>query len=211
MRQHREEVEAAERAERERREAPIREATQKLQDTHRKLREIERERIDKLKDDDIYVSPHLKGARMSESAAASHNERTARQFLKDNGDWYYNSHANNVYLVDYFIRNDVSIIDEAMYDKAARKLMDLDLFPDKRPEPESATVPAPAPEPESRPTEPELIDGWCLNTGEKKKWRPFDLDRLSSRDYRRALRLYGENQPRVTNLGPGPNGRRPNQ
>lgn len=202
LRAQREEIEAEERAERERIEAPIRAAEAKFKETSRAIALAIRERIANGKDDEIYVSPDLVGAKMSQEQAARHNATSGKVFLERN-PWFYNSPANIHALIQYFLRNSTNIIDADMWERAAKRLAEFNLFPDYRPEPE----PEPEPEVETErqppePPKPEVFEGWDLQSGEPRTYTRREVDRMGADEYRRVFRIYRDHLS-LPNVGPG--------
>lgn len=184
LREHRAQVEAEEQAEKDRIEAPIRAAQEKLNQTHRELYSQIRERIAHGRDREIFVSPALARASMIHEQAAKHNAASGREFLSRNS-WFYNSPANLDMLIQYFVRNGINVIDAEMWERAAERLDEYHLFPEKRSLPQPELVIEPQPEPE--PTGPTLYTGVDWTTGNERQFTQREIDRMSSAEYKRAF------------------------
>jgi hypothetical protein len=192
-------------AERER--AIIDAAGKELKSNAGKLHAVIRERIEKGKDDGLFVSPALVNARMTQEQAAKHNAESGRIFLSRN-PWFYNSPANLDVIIQYFLRNNINVIDAEMWERAAKRLQEYQLLPDERPQPESIQEPAPEPipEPGQQTSQPESFEGYDLQSGQPRMYSRREIDRMSSDEYRRVFRIYRDDL-RLPNRGPGPRGR----
>jgi hypothetical protein len=187
LRAWREEVEREERAEREERERPIREAQDKLAETHRQLASVYRERLTVGTDPDVYVDPRVgAGVRMTEQQAAAFNAAEWKTFIQSHPE-FYASDANVAALGEYFDRNNLRLITASMLEKLAQRFADLGLL-EERPIPE---LPDPEPEPEEpqTPQTPEPHIGIDPETGLEREYSQFEVNRMSSEQYRKAFRL----------------------
>jgi hypothetical protein len=201
LRAHRAEVEATEKAERERREAPIKEAVRKLNETHQKLREAMRERLlGRVPDPDPIVDPAVAGVKMTRKQADDFNKSEFKTFCERNPDVFWTEElADNCGV--YFAANGLQIISANLIGALIERYRDAGLLPDP------PATPEPEPEPTQdhpAPTEakPEVFDGWCLQSGEPRTYSAREVDRMSADEYRRAFRLYSDNLS-LPNLGPG--------
>ena len=202
LKAYRDEIEAAERAEQERRERPIREAEAALQETHRQLRNVYVERLSgHTPDPNPILDPKLNGVHMTPQDADIFNRSQFRQYREQNPDVYLTPQLLDQF-GDYWNANAIGLVSVSMLAELISRYREANLLPDPpAQEPESIAEPEPP-----QPSEPELVDGWDLFSGEPLKWTPRELARLSSTDYRKALRLYKEHLA-LPNLGPGPLGR----
>jgi hypothetical protein len=183
LRAHREEIVALERTERERTEAPIRAAEEQLRQTSVKLHAVIRERVEKGHDDELYVSPALVGARMTQQEAARHNTASGKLFLERN-PWFYNTPDNIRTVIEYFLRNHTNVIDAEMWERAAKRLAEFNLLPDHRPEQE----PEPQPEPQPvEPSKPEVFEGRDPATGEPRTYTKRQVYLMDAETYRRTF------------------------
>ncbi|HEY1804951.1 MAG TPA: hypothetical protein VGG45_10775 [Terracidiphilus sp.] len=189
-----------EEAEKERVEAPIREMQSKLRESSSALAREVTNKILHSKDDEIYISASLIGAHKSVEATKKFNGESFQTFVA-RAPWFYNSQANRDALIEYFVRNDVFIVDAEMFERAARRLTEFYLFPDERPEPE----PIPEQEPEAvKPTEPEIFEGFDPETGNTRMYTKREVDRMSADEYRRVFRIYkAELNNSIPRFGPG--------
>jgi hypothetical protein len=202
LKAYREEIEAKDRAERDEQERPIREAANTLKETSRKLAAVYRERLlGRVPDPDrIPVDRELSGISMSFADADKFNRAEFVKFRQAHSDVHWNDELiKNI--GQYFEQNGLQIVTSSMIARVIERYGEAGLLPDPpQPEPDPAPVPEPVPVIAS---EPELIDGYDLESGEPRKWKPRELDRLSADQYRRALRLYKQNLA-LPNVGPGP-------
>lgn len=189
LRARREELEAIDRADREAAEAPIKAAEAKLRETQAKVLKTQRARLlDNIIDVEAFSDPALNGVVMTEEQARTYNQSEFRKVRerRKSIDWTDELLGR---LGAYFERNGLRLISAAMLEAALQRFDEVGLVP-------QIQVPAPkAQHPvrigsSTRSIEPEMIDGWDLVTGEPKKWTVRSLDKLSSEEYRRALRLY---------------------
>ena len=201
LRAERERLAAEERAERERIEAPIRVAEQKLKATHLELIKVYRSRLlGEVCDSDAFCDPAVADVRMTAKQADEFNRDEFRRYLNTHPDTFVNDELLER-LGAYFDVNGLRIVSAQMIENLIERYREAGLLPE-RPAPESELEPVAEPESPESP-KPGLIDGWDLESGEPRKWTPRELDRLSSTDYRRALRLY-KSDLALPNAGPGP-------
>ena len=203
LRAHKAEVAAQEAAAREAAEAPIREATERLKDTHRKLAGVMRSRLQaELKDPDVFVDPAVATVRMSEQQAADYNRQQFREYRSAHSEVYWTSELIER-LGAYFDKNGLQIVSALMIDSVVQRFKEYGLLPERpAPEPSRPYMPKPTVNLNVSPARAALVDGWDLESGEPRKWTPRELDRLSSTDYRKALRLY-KSDLGLPNVGPG--------
>jgi hypothetical protein len=188
IRVHRAEVEAQERAEREKREAPIREAEARLKETHRKLHAVTIERLQgKVKDPDrVPVDPELIRARMSRPEADKYNVAEFRKFREAHPEVYLDQQLIEN-LGAYWDVNGLRIVSANMMAALIDRYRDAGLLPDAPP-PE----PEPAPEPaHAKPAEPETFTGIDPETGLEKVYTAREVNRMSSETFRRTFRVAG--------------------
>lgn len=195
---HREEVEAAER---EASEAPIRDAEVALKETHRKLAMVMRERLlAEVRDPDVFLDQQVATIRMTEQQAEEYNLQQFRTYREQYPDIYWTEQ-----LVDqvgrYFDKNELKIVSTAMIKNVIERFEEAGLLPERPEDDTPGTVDESEPQ-QVEPPQPELIDGWDIESGEPKKWTPRALDRLSSTEYRRALHL-DKAALSLPNIGPG--------
>jgi hypothetical protein len=176
---------AFERAEQEEQERPLREAEARLAATASELAKLERERITSGKDE-LWVDPSL--TPMSKEAAMRFFGESFKAFV-ESSPWFYYSESNRDTLLSYMERNGlgstVQIVNSTMFEKAARKLADYGLLED-RPEP---VEPEPEPIEEQIQREPEMVPGWDWATGKAREYSHIELNRMSAKDFARAMRI----------------------
>lgn len=190
IRAHRAEIEAAERAEREKREAPIREAEARLKETHRQLHAVMLERLlGRVPDPDrIPVDPNLIGARMSRADADAFNLREFTKFREQHPDVFWN-HELLEHMGAYWEANGLQIISATMLAALVERYKDAGLLPDP---PEQEPAPEQVPEPEPvQPAGPVTYTGIDWQTGREREFTQREVDRMSADEFRRAFRVAG--------------------
>jgi hypothetical protein len=208
VRARRAEVEAAEAAERERIDAPIRAAEKVLQENHAKLIAVQRENILKLKDAEVFISPELLGAHMSHAEAEANNLKAVNAFVASCDEYRekYKTTENGNKILDYLVeRNGVNIFDAATLNAAFVKLRDLGIL-DEIPTPEPAPVhrtPVPA---TVGAKKPEVFQGWDPATDLPITLTKRQVDLLSADEYRRFAKVRNADLD-LRSWGPGPKGR----
>lgn len=208
LREWREEVAAQEAAAKEREERPLREAEAKLQQTHRELRRIERERITGVVEDPdlkkrlngkAFLDPEIfEDERVRELYPEIANDPN---FARD-----FNSYSIQIYcernpgvhwstelvqqLGNYFDRHGLALTSVPMIAAAVDRILAAGLAPTEPPAP--APPPPPAPvryvEPE-QPSEPEYVDGWDLETGKQRRFSRFEINKMSADEFVRVFRV----------------------
>jgi hypothetical protein len=184
IREHRAEVEAQERAERERIERPIREAEARLKETHRKLHAVAVERLlGKVKDPDrVPVDAELIGAKMSRTDADKFNVAEFRKFRESHPEVYLNPELLEN-MGAYWDANGLQIISANMLSALIDRYRHAGLLPDApAPDPE----PLPAPEPEAaKPAGPVVHIGVDWQTGREREFTRREVDRMSADEFRK--------------------------
>ncbi len=187
--------------ERKSREAIEREAAQ-LSRTHAQLHEMNRKTFLQTKDEELYVSPELIGARMELSSAVAHNKAEVAKFIASTPD-YYPCSSNSELMMQYMTVNNCEIINAPMWKCCYEKALALGLLktgPDPEPvqlvqqeqeqEPELEFIPASTPRPVAHKVLPQgSMYGRDLQSGEIRVFTDFELEKLSASDYRRVLQL----------------------
>lgn len=209
IRAFQDEEEARERAERERKEAPIREATKTFNHNFRKLHAVTRERISQNRDDELYITPELRNAKMPNAEALQFNKSEAARFVRECPEYEgYRSDDTFQAISDYFERNGIRIADAPTIRAAFYRLKEYGLIHPRLPESE--------PEPVVEPVEinnpalvEELPEGWMrgfdLDTGAERDYSPVEIDRMPADTFRRVFRILSSDLV-LPNIGPGPGG-----
>jgi hypothetical protein len=185
-RRHRDEVEALERAEQERKEAPIRAAEAMLNETSRKLAEVMRERLlAKVQDPDrIPIDPSVATVRMTQQQADEFNRAEFRKFRESHPEVYWD-HELIANVGRYLEKNALKIITASMIASIIDRFREAGLLPDPpAPEPE----PVLEPEPE-QPSAPKTYIGRDWETGGEKTFSEREINRMSSQEYKRAFQI----------------------
>jgi len=165
-----------------------------FQRTASELARAEKQRIQSgLPDPEFVPDPRYDNAKMTNSEASEFNDRQCQIFMDRNPDWQaYQTSANVDILLDYIWNQGVRIISAESYARAFRRLLQYNLLQPIEPEIEAEPEPMPSMEHEGYPAptrRPQLIDGWDLQTGEPRKYTPYELDRLPAETLRRVLRI----------------------
>lgn len=199
-RQHREQIEARERAEREAQERPIREAEAKLKETATELAKVYRARLlGEVRDPDRFIDPATQGIRLTEAAADEYNIAEARKYRAQNPDFYLTDELFSS-IKAYFGRNEIRLVSAPMLTALIQRYAEAGLLPERpAPEPE----PEPLPEPTPEPSAPQTFKGIDPETGLERDYTAREVDRMSSDEYRRVFRIYAEHLA-LPNIGPGP-------
>jgi hypothetical protein len=176
-------------AEKEAKEKPIRLAKDQLIKTHRELYAVEKQLVGTGVDPDVWVDPATIGYTIPQTEADEYNATQCRLFIQSHPE-FYNSPGNIKVVIDYFARNNVNILSALTVEKAVQRLAEFRLLEER---------PAPA---ESLPLAPlvtfdvpELTEtnnyqtGIDPATGLEKKYTTYEVNRMSSDEYRRAFRV----------------------
>lgn len=199
-RQHRQQIEARERAEREAQERPIREAEALLQQTTAELAKLYRARLlGDVRDPDRFIDPATHGMKLTEAAADEYNIAEARKYRAENRNFYLTDALFNS-IKAYFGRNEIRLVSAPMLTALIQRYAEARLLPERpAPEPE----PEPIPEPTPGPLAPQTFKGIDPETGLERDYTAREVDRMSSDEYRRVFRIYAEHLV-LPNVGPGP-------
>jgi hypothetical protein len=150
-----------------------------------------------------YISPELQGITMSIEEANAFNGCEAREFMKENPD-YYPSEENRATLLDYFTNRGINIVDRKMLKSAFISLRRDGLFEEPAPVPVAKLAPEPKEEnfdsiprlplghqqPIAYKREPDgSQEGRDLVTGERRRYSSYEIELLSAEDYRRAFNV----------------------
>lgn len=181
LRKHREELAAEEAAEKERVEKPIREMTEQILATHRKVYKIVRDRLEHSVDEDewgqslVYVSPDIAGRMMPFDGAVEFITDQYREFMNAESAWYHDSTANRQAVLGYLERNGFTathdkggtrlpLIDAEMLKRAALRLAEynilepLPVHPGYDPETGAIIVPREEPYQSTDPNAPKYVN-----------------------------------------------------
>jgi hypothetical protein len=223
LRAARAEIAADEKAEQDERERPVREATEENQRLQRQLNGVMQARLLTMRDveysdydrSNVYVSPGLELENTFDfTESVDYTVSEYHQFLSepDVYGWYYDSAANRSTLFEYLNRNSVRCADRAMIRSAATRLHSFNCF---ETQPDPVII-----EPEDQyqsddPSSPKYVnlgrneppapapvhEGWDLQTGERRSYSTWDVNHMSSDQYRRIFRLT-KSSFELPNVGP---------
>lgn len=209
-RARREEQEAEERAAREERERPVRELTDKLNETHRKIAAMERDVLTNpaVRDPNFYHDKVCDDMGfLTAEGIAEWNAAEFRNFAQNHKEFGITD-RNLEMLNGYFAKHSVLLFTHEMLERFYRRAIACGVEFDK-PEPErEETVPvlqSLAKKPEK--PKPETYQGFDLITGEPRTYTAKEIDRMTSEQMRRALQLKSRGFLELPNIGPGPRGR----
>ena len=194
--------EAWKRQDEEEQQRPIKQAGARLSRTVGELIRVQRSNLLDIRDPDFFASPGLENITMEMEAAQRFNREEAAGFVRENPD-YFPSQKNFELLASYMERNGCTIIDRAMWKAAVQRFKAVGLL-DERTEPETVVEPVQVePDVNSLPRLPlshqtqaawrrdtdGSQEGFDLNSGEKRMYTSFQIDRMTADEYRRAFRL----------------------
>lgn len=176
-----------ERLEAEERERPIREATEALRETHRKLALVERERLTTIPDpekwiDDAVVGPSV---RMTAKQAADFNRDHAKAYRESHPNVYWSDELVDL-LSAYFNKESLKLITAPMIERLVQRFADAALLPERPIEPE------PGPVLEEQPVavvEPERHFGIDPLTGAEREYSAREVARMTAEEFRRAFKI----------------------
>lgn len=212
LREWRKEVAAEEAAAKEREERPIREAEEQLQKAHRELLKIERERLTgkttdpfirkrigdtPLRDPTAWegIDPQnldtLDGYEWPREYAVAFNAESLRLYLSDHPQhkYLFDDKEFLKMIGDYYDRNKISITNGMDIKRTVERFIAAGLAPEP-PAPPPPPQPPPVRVEPAQPREPEFQEGWDLETGTKRRFSRFEIDRMSSDQYVRTFRLH---------------------
>lgn len=207
LQEWRRELAAEEAAAKEREERPIKEAEAKLQQTQRELLRIERERLTGIVEDpdlkkrlkgkafldpdlfeDERVREYYKEIENDPNFARDFNAASIRIYRERNPQIYWSNELVQ-HLGAYFDRHGIALTSVPMIEAAVNRILACGLAPTEPPPP---PPPQPAPirftEPE-QPSEPEFQTGWDLDTGTRRSYSRYEIDRMSADEYVRTFRV----------------------
>lgn len=188
-----------------RKRAALAAAEQTFKETVNQINRVIQERIAKLKDDEIYISSELRGAKMPSAEAAKFNRGQAAKFISECPEYVpYRSDETLQAIGDYFTRNGVAIADSRMIKAAFHRLKDYGLIqrnPVVEPDIEPEETPEPVSVEPSNPATPQTFEGWDTLTGRPRSYTPREVDLMTADEYRRAFRITREALS-LPNIGP---------
>ena len=174
-------------------ERPIRELEAQMQEVHRKIAVVQRDTLlnDGVLDQDLFVSPEVYGASMPNEDAYNFNLNELDRFTQAHPE-IAGTKRNIEMFGSYFQKHGLNIITFEMLEKLYQRFLDAGIEFDRRePEPEQiaereptfvnlAIAPAPG---------PKTYTGRDLETGQDREYTEWEIDRMSSEQYRRAFKV----------------------
>jgi hypothetical protein len=200
QRQRREELEVAERAEREARERPVREAVDKLNQVHRKLAALERQRLTdpKIPDDHFWHDPACDGLDFLTAEGISEwNVAAFRNFAQNHPEFGI-SDKNLQVLNNYYSKHKILLFSTSMLEKVYARMIACGIVFDA-PEPERPAQPTKGtPDYTKRPRAnltvsetplkgPQMQVGIDPSTGLERSYTAREIYLLGSEEYRRRF------------------------
>jgi len=203
MRQRREEAAQIEREEREAREKPVRELTEKLNQMHRKIAELERRRLTdpSIRDVDFWVDPQVEGLDfLTGEGICEWNVAAFTNFAHNHPEFAITDHNLQI-LNTYFAKHETLLFSTQMLEKTYQRMLACGIQFDK-PEADPAEQPAngaldyakrpqanltitPAHEMSTQQTFP----GIDLNSGEPREYSAWEVEKMSGDEMKRKLQL----------------------
>ena len=187
LRQFREEREAIEKADREERERPIREAVATAQSLHQQIAAVRRERLSTIPDPERWLDPAV-------GPNVRFTQADARKFNAEQSNLYRQSHPETYWcpeLVDllgaYFDKEKIQIVTATMLEKLISRFDEVGLLPQRPIEPE------PEPEEEQpvittvQPPATEI--GIDPLTGLEREYTAREVRLMSADQWRRCFRI----------------------
>ena len=181
-------------------ERPIRELEAQMNEAHRKIAAVQRDTLlnDGVLDQDLFVSPEVYGASMPQADAYNYNLDQLDRFAQAHPE-IAGTKRNIEMFGSYFQKHGLNIITFEMLEKLYQRFLDAGIEFDRRePEPEQIAEREPifvnlaiAPSPG-----PKTYTGRDCESGLDREFTEWEIDRMSSEQYRRAFRI----APTVTEL-----------
>lgn len=187
LKEYRDELEAEEREAHEREFAPIRKIEEEMKKTQLAIVEKQRERLlGKVRDAGVFVDPAVQNIRMTKEQADKFNVNEAKKYLAENPDVYWCAELINL-AVDYWNANGIEIATASMFGNVIEQMRDAGLLPERPFEPEPEPVIEHETEPQ--PSKPKTYVGRDYETGTEREFTQREIDRMSSKEYRRAFQV----------------------
>jgi hypothetical protein len=177
-------------AEQEKQDRPIREATEQLRETHRKLHATIKERVATQSDDEVFVDPLTLGYTIPQAEADKYNAEQARLFVKNHPE-YYASELNIAAVIGYLERNQIQIVSALTFEKAAARLAEFHLL-EERPAPVEPVQEKEQPvvvKERTAEKHSETFTGVDPATGRERAYTAREVDAMDSVTYRRAFKI----------------------
>lgn len=220
MRQRREELEAQEAAAREERERPVRELTRQLNETHRKIAALERQRLTdpKTMDVDFWHDPECDGMDfLTSEGIAEWNLAHFRNFAQNHPEFAITD-KNLKTLNDYFAKHHVLLFTHEMVERLYRRMIAAGIrFDGPEAEPKSQKAVPYDQRPQANlsiaPPKPQKLEtptykGWDED-GNEREFTEREVSRWSGDEMKRRLRLTAASGAlELPTIGPGPRGSR---
>jgi hypothetical protein len=169
---------------------PLREAEAALNQTHKKLFELEKGEIEAGRPDPAWTWPQsADGLNMSVDAAREFAKRESEAFVAANPG-YYPCKKNFATIVNYLCVQGVAIPTRDCFAQAAERLQHFGLLEERpaEPKPESAPVVEPQTEPQAQ--QEDLVDGFDPVTGEPRRFNRAEIWKMSSSDLKKAFKMW---------------------
>lgn len=174
----------------EERQRPIREAEERLTETHRKLATVGRDEVLNGQPDPWWETPaDVLNISMGLDEAKEFVRGQAKIFKAAHPE-YFPCKENFDTITDYLVAQRTPIPTASCFALAVERLNSLGLLK-QRPEP----APEPQPVPVQQSTEPEpqqvgLTDGWDIETGQPRKYSEREIEHMSSAEFKKAFRMW---------------------
>jgi hypothetical protein len=174
-------------AEQEAKQRPIREAEKQLQETHRQLYAVTKLQVETGSDDECFVDPKTLGYELPQAEADTYNAQQAKLFKQNHPEFYASEH-NVAAVVGYLQRNRIEIVSALTFEKATARLAEFRLL-EERPAPVEVPEPIEEVQPVIVERQPEKFVGIDIRTGLEREYTPYEVDRMSSDEYRRVFKI----------------------
>lgn len=160
----------------------------------RRLQEFTKNEIVNGRDEQLFVSPELRGIRLTKDEAAAFNKEQSDLFVSTTPEYQpYKSNESADAILSYLERNGVRIFDVGTLRAAFLRLKDLELLQLRPAKPrEEPITPTPIVRPNvniARTNEPKTYVGKDWQTGRERTFTQREVDRMSSTEFARAFRV----------------------
>lgn len=178
---------AEQRRNEEERQRPIREAEQRLTETHRKLATVGRDEVVNGQPDPFWSTPEDANISLGLDEAKEFVREQSKLFRAAN-PWYFPCQENFDAIVNYLIAQRVPIPTLSCFELAASRLRSLGMLKE-RPEPQPTPAPV-QPTTETEPQQDGLTDGWDIESGQPRKYTEREINRMSSAEFKKAFKMW---------------------
>lgn len=180
---------------------PLRDAEAALRESNKQVFEFEKSEITARRPDPGFVlnesAQELKFAGADREARASEYVRAQSSLFVQRTPDFFPCPQNFQKITEYLTANGVNVPDAETFGIAYERLKLFGLL-QERPKLEPAIETQPSPEPKDSETEPEINQGWDLDTGEPRTYTSHEINQMTAAQFKKAFRVWGNNAARFT-------------